>query len=84
MDRVTQANAAQTEEMSGTAGMLLGHAEQLSELVGGFQLDEQPREKAGKRREKPRATNHASEPEFRPAPVSVNSFTTDAQGVLEF
>lgn len=39
MDRVTQNNASQTEEMSGTATSLLQHAEQLKELVGRFRLD---------------------------------------------
>ena len=38
MDRVTQSNASQTEEMSGTAKSLLGHAQQLNTLVGKFQL----------------------------------------------
>ncbi len=38
MDRVTQGNASQTEEMSGTAAALLSHAVQLSELVSRFQL----------------------------------------------
>ncbi len=39
MDRVTQANASQTEEMSGTSGSLLSNATQLGELVGRFKLD---------------------------------------------
>jgi methyl-accepting chemotaxis protein len=39
MDRVTQGNATQTEEMSGTADSLLNHAIQLSELVGRFRLE---------------------------------------------
>jgi methyl-accepting chemotaxis protein len=39
MDRVTQGNAAQTEEMSGTASALLSNAVQLGELVGRFRLD---------------------------------------------
>ena len=39
MDRVTQGNATQTEEMSGTANSLLNHATQLSELVGRFRLE---------------------------------------------
>ncbi|MCA9214685.1 MAG: methyl-accepting chemotaxis protein, partial [Planctomycetales bacterium] len=39
MDRVTQSNATQTEEMSGTASSLLTHAEQLGQLVAQFQLD---------------------------------------------
>ena len=38
MDRVTQTNAAQTEEMSGNSQSLLTHAHQLQELVGGFRL----------------------------------------------
>ena len=83
MDRVTQANAAQTEEMSGTAGMLLSHAEQLAELVGSFQLDDQARDKSPKR-EKTRSGGHKSEVEYRPAPVTVNSMMSDAPGVLEF
>lgn len=84
MDRVTQANAAQTEEMSGTAGMLLSHAEQLAELVGSFQLDDQVRGEKGssKRRDKSRSTNH--EPEFRPAPITVNSTMSDSGNLLEF
>jgi ABC-type transporter Mla subunit MlaD len=40
MDRVTQNNAAQTEELSGTAQSLLSHAEQLQELVGRFKLEQ--------------------------------------------
>ncbi len=84
MDRVTQANAAQTEEMSGTAGMLLTHAEQLSELVGSFQLDDGTREKNGKRREKPRAAGHTSDTETRPAPIVAPTFASEAANVLEF
>lgn len=42
MDRVTQNNASQTEEMSGTATSLLQHAEQLRELVARFRLDSVP------------------------------------------
>lgn len=38
MDRVTQANATQTEEVSGTAESLLTHAEQLLQVVGRFDL----------------------------------------------
>ena len=83
MDRVTQANAAQTEEMSGTAGMLLSHAEQLAELVGTFQLDDQARDKSNKR-DKPRSSSHKPDVEFRPAPVSVSAMMSDSPGVLEF
>lgn len=38
MDRITQSNAAQTEEMSGTADSLLSHARQLGDLVLRFKL----------------------------------------------
>lgn len=38
MDRVTQANATQTEQVSGTAESLLTHAEQLLQVVGRFDL----------------------------------------------
>jgi hypothetical protein len=41
MDRVTQGNASQTEEMSATASSLLSHAVQLAELVGRFRLEEE-------------------------------------------
>jgi hypothetical protein len=40
MDRVTQTNASQTEEMSGTAQALLSHAEELSGLVARFKLEQ--------------------------------------------
>lgn len=39
MDRVTQSNASQTEEMAGTAEALLNHSEQLRELVTRFRLE---------------------------------------------
>lgn len=39
MDRVTQANASQTEEMAGTASALLSHSVQLGDLVGRFRLE---------------------------------------------
>ena len=39
LDRVTQTNAAQTEEMSGTSQSLLAHASQLGQMVERFKLD---------------------------------------------
>jgi nitrate/nitrite-specific signal transduction histidine kinase len=39
MDRVTQNNASQTEEMAGTAEALQNHSEQLRELVTRFRLE---------------------------------------------
>ena len=41
MDRVTQANAAQTEELSATAQSLAGQARHLQALVARFKLDEE-------------------------------------------
>jgi len=38
MDEVTQANAAQTEELSSTAQSMAGHADQLQVMVSRFQL----------------------------------------------
>ncbi len=58
MDRVTQGNASQTEEMSGTASSLLSHAVQLSELVGRFNLGNVPANHVESRR--PQATKHAA------------------------
>lgn len=40
MDKVTQTNAGQTEELSGTSQTLLGHAEHLQSLVSRFRLGE--------------------------------------------
>ena len=39
MDTITQANAAQTEELSSTAQSLAGQARQLHDLVGTFKVD---------------------------------------------
>jgi methyl-accepting chemotaxis protein len=39
MDRVTQNNASQTEEMAGTSESLLSHSQELRELVGKFRLE---------------------------------------------
>lgn len=53
MDRVTQSNAAQTEEMSGTAESLLSNAQQLSELVERFSLsDTKPNRNRGSKRDR--------------------------------
>lgn len=47
MDRVTQNNASQTEEMSGTANSLLQHSEQLRNLVARFKLDNGSSDESG-------------------------------------
>lgn len=90
MDRVTQSNAAQTEEMSGTASMLLSHSQQLSDLVNRFQLDgdEPSRARRDNSKAASQAASHISE-RVRPAsstnvvPVSYSA-GFDAPNVLEF
>ncbi len=86
MDRVTQANASQTEEMSGTATALLSHAVQLKDLVGRFQLDAGNGQSSRVTRE----SSHAKRPSASPArvthapvPISFDSAPLDS-GVLEF
>ncbi len=63
MDRVTQGNAAQTEEMSGTAGMLLSHSQQLSNMVDRFRLEDDSEGRSSKRQ----TASHAPS---KPTPVS--------------
>ncbi len=92
MDRVTQANASQTEEMSGTATSLLSHAVQLSDLVGRFQLEsatsqshrasQEQRESANSKRSR-NASAASPRAVHAPAPISVNAFEV-GNGVLEF
>ncbi len=85
MDRVTQGNAAQTEEMSGTAGMLLTHAEQLAQLVGQFQLDDRKLNTAKREPANARGAKHEEQyvEDRRPAPIVMPNLITDP-GVLEF
>ena len=59
MDRVTQASANQTEEMSGTCSALLGHAQQLNSLVGQFSLGNGTRQAAAAPRHLPVASQPA-------------------------
>jgi methyl-accepting chemotaxis protein len=59
MDRVTQAAASQTEEVSGTAGSLLSHAEQLRDLVSRFRLGEETAAAAPVRTAKPNPAGDA-------------------------
>ena len=64
MDRVTQGNASQTEEMSGTAASLLSHAVQLGELVSRFQLSSNDQVVT---KRKPITSSHSSPAPQRPA-----------------
>lgn len=90
MDRVTQSNAAQTEEMSGTADMLLSHSQQLSDLVNRFQLDGDEPSRVRRDTSKPanHTVPHASD-RSRPAtstnvlPVNYAA-SFEAPSVLEF
>lgn len=87
MDRVTQANAAQTEEMSGTSGMLLQHARNLSENVGRFRLGKAPAV-APQRQDRPAALTQpaVSKTETGATPVLVLDAPTFGLGtpVMEF
>ncbi len=84
MDRVTQGNAAQTEEMSGTAGMLLSHSKQLTDMVSKFRLAESTNSHSNRRPE-----HQPTRKEEVPASVMAPSFAFDNalpsdSGVLEF
>jgi methyl-accepting chemotaxis protein len=90
MDRVTQGNAAQTEEMSGTASALLSHSVQLSELVGRFTLESEEtvrrRSQAHSAARSNRAAPEASRTR-KPTPVVVpntSDYNTSANGIMEF
>ena len=70
MDQVTQSNASQTEEMSGTAVALSGQAEQLQSVVAQFNLDRQAKQapkKASYAAPQPTATRSPSRPSKRQA-----------------
>ena len=89
MDRVTQANASQTEEMSGTATSLLSHAVQLKDLVGRFQLDAdngQPARATTSHKESgssKRSNASSTRTAYAPAPISFDAAPLES-GVLEF
>ena len=89
MDRVTQANASQTEEMSGTANSLLSHAVQLRELVGRFQLDSEFSHggRVATTRRESSSASRSSESQTRVAhtpPSFENAVATVDAAVLEF
>jgi methyl-accepting chemotaxis protein len=83
MDRVTQGNAAQTEEMSGTAASLLAHSVQLNELVGRFSLGSElaPSGRQGSHETRPannrRKSASNSSHRSAPAPVANHDFRTE-------
>jgi methyl-accepting chemotaxis protein len=63
MDRVTQANASQTEEMSGTASSLLSHSMQLGDLVSRFRLDSNAHVASGATRNSKSPARSAARPQ---------------------
>ena len=91
MDRVTQGNASQTEEMSGTASSLLSHANQLGELVGRFKLRSTQSASRSSRHQAPARSNSNSRDHHSRQVESRNSVgptfrmsASDNSGVLEF
>ena len=81
MDRITQSNATQTEEMSGTSSSLLSHAEELGQLVARFRLDDnvaQPTSQYDSNRNRQADSHRNSRPESR-----TNSNGTYQQGSTE-
>ncbi|QJW98242.1 HAMP domain-containing methyl-accepting chemotaxis protein [Frigoriglobus tundricola] len=68
MDQVTQANAAQTEELSGTAQGLTGQADQLRDLVAWFKLDDGSADEPVRRTAAaPASAPRSAKPTARPA-----------------
>ncbi len=63
MDKVTQTNAGQTEELSSTSVVLLNHAEQLQSLVNLFKLEAESAIPAA------RHANHVRKPDMKPRPT---------------
>ena len=90
MDTVTQANASQTEELSGTAESLSSQAERLQELIARFKLDEDHaaggRSRAGQTRKSPASANSrtavltASQSKKAMVSVSKDDFSFDDPG----
>ncbi|WP_428304918.1 methyl-accepting chemotaxis protein [Lacipirellula sp.] len=67
MDQVTQSNASQTEEMSGTAVALSGQAEQLQSVVAQFNLNRDVKQAPKKTSYAPQATAQAYSTPSKPA-----------------
>ena len=89
MDQITQANAAQTEEVSTTAQSLAHQAEQLQALVDRFRLNQAPAPAAPAVRAPvppaPTVRRAARPPERVAVPVAVgNGRRRDADGFEEF
>ncbi len=85
MDRVTQSNASQTEEMSGTATALLDHAQQLREAVSRFRLDadESTSAKSKKQGRKTRPERTRTVSAAKPSKTNSQRSVEDAPGFEE-
>lgn len=72
MDRVTQTNASQTEEMAGTAESLLSHSQELRDLVGKFRLESS---NAGREVTASRRSDGAKSKKARPVETDIEKVT---------
>ena len=72
MDRVTQNNASQTEEMAGTAESLLSHSQELRDLVGKFRLESS---NAGREVTASRRSDGAKSKKARPVETDIEKVT---------
>jgi methyl-accepting chemotaxis protein len=72
MDRVTQNNASQTEEMAGTAESLLSHSQELRDLVGKFRLESSS---AGREVTASRRSDGAKSKKARPVETDIEKVT---------
>ncbi len=88
MDRVTQNNASQTEEMAGTSESLLSHSQELRELVGKFRLESST---AGGPATSSRRAEGARRTKARPVETDIEKVTSQlhqmagtATGYVEF
>jgi methyl-accepting chemotaxis protein len=78
MDRVTQGNASQTEEVSGTAASLLSHAQQLQEQISRFSLGNGPSQSRGHERRPQVTTRVAARPAAK-ASASHGKYSADVE-----
>ena len=87
MDRVTQNNASQTEEMNGTASALLDHAQQLREAVSRFRLEAEE-SRAGHSKKSARGSQAAAQrtsspqKDRRPDPRSLDAVTEQLEELV--
>ncbi|MGQ0647305.1 MAG: methyl-accepting chemotaxis protein [Gemmatimonadaceae bacterium] len=92
MDKVTQSNAAQTEELSATAGTLAQQARDLQQLVSWFQLDGSPTSGTPVARKeahravpaRPMARRPKPAGQVRKAPELATANAADDDGFVEF